>query len=55
MSNLEVPEPIINSPFDEPARHWHIAEGKTPEPRPGRRKAMYFHHDPGGGCMKRAA
>jgi len=42
MSSYEVPEPIINSPFDEPKQHWHIEEGKDPELRPGRRPAMYF-------------
>jgi hypothetical protein len=34
MSSYEVPEPIINSPFDEPKQHWHIEEGKDPELRP---------------------
>lgn len=46
MSGYEVPEPILNSPFDEPAEHWHIVEGETPERRPGRRPAMYFYRDP---------
>ncbi len=46
MSSYEVPEPIINSPFDEPKQHWHIEEGKDPEMRPGRRPAMYFYRDP---------
>ena len=46
MSRYEVPEPIINSPFDEPKQHWHIEEGKDPERRPGRRVAMYFYRDP---------
>jgi type III restriction enzyme len=46
MSSYEVPEPIINSPFDEPKQHWHIEEGKDPELRPGRRPAMYFYRDP---------
>ncbi|MEK7676849.1 MAG: DEAD/DEAH box helicase family protein [Verrucomicrobiota bacterium] len=46
MSSYEVPEPIINSPFDEPQQHWHIEEGKDPELRPGRRPAMYFYRDP---------
>ncbi len=32
---FEVPEPILNSPFDEPAEHWHMVEGETPERRPG--------------------
>src|SRR5437667_8730454 len=46
MSSREVPEPIINSPFDEPEQHWHIEEGKDPELRPGRRPAMYCYRDP---------
>jgi fido (protein-threonine AMPylation protein) len=46
MSGYEVPEPILNSPFEEPQEHWHIVEGETPERRPGRRPAMYFYRDP---------
>ena len=46
MSAYEVPQPILNSPFEEPQEHWHIVEGETPEQRPGRRPAMYFYRDP---------
>jgi type III restriction enzyme len=46
MSGYEVPEPILNSPFDEPSEHWHIVEGEQPERRAGRRPAMYFYRDP---------
>ncbi len=46
MSNFEVPEPIINSAFEEPQSHWYIQEGEPPEKRPGRRPAMYFYRDP---------
>lgn len=46
MTNYEVPEPILNSPFDEPILHWHIQEGETPRQLPGRRPAMYFYRDP---------
>ena len=46
MSSYEVPEPILNSPFEEPAEHWHIEEGAVPEQRPGRRPAGYFYRDP---------
>ncbi|WHZ21912.1 MAG: Type III restriction-modification enzyme, helicase subunit [Nitrospira sp.] len=46
MSGYEVPEPILNSPFDEPQAHWHIVEGEQPERRAGRRPAMYFYRDP---------
>lgn len=46
MSGYETPEPILNSPFDEPSEHWHIVEGEQPERRPGRRPATYFYRDP---------
>ncbi len=46
MSGCEVPQPIINSPFEEPQEHWHIIEGEAPEKKPGRRPAMYFYRDP---------
>ena len=42
----EVPQPILNSPFDEPIEHWHLEEGKPPERRQGRRPAGYFYRDP---------
>lgn len=41
MNAYEVPEPILNSPFEEPALYWHIEEGQTPEKRTGRRPAIY--------------
>lgn len=47
MAALEVSEPIINSPFEEPKAHWHIVEGETPEKRPGRRPAAYEYIKPG--------
>jgi type III restriction enzyme len=48
MSEFEVPQPIICSPFEEPGRHWHIEEGTAPtEPIPGRRPAHYFYREPG--------
>jgi hypothetical protein len=28
MSGYEVPNPILDSPFEEPAAHWHIEEGE---------------------------
>lgn len=51
MSAFEVPQPILNAPFEEPREHWHIehwhsAEGEVPETRPGRRPAMYYSRDP---------
>lgn len=42
MSNYEVPEPILNAPFSEPAQHWYIEEGREPELREGRRPAVVF-------------
>ncbi len=44
--NYEVPEPILNSPFEEPKEHWYIREGETPERRSGRRPAGYYYRDP---------
>jgi type III restriction enzyme len=46
MSNLEVLQPILNPPFDEPVEHGHIVEGEPAERRPGRRPAVYFYRDP---------
>jgi len=46
MSGYEVPEPIINTPYEEPEAHWNIVEGEAPERLPGRRPAMYFYRDP---------
>jgi type III restriction enzyme len=46
VSNYEVPQPILNSPFDEPKEHWHIVEGEPPDQRSGRRPAMYYYRDP---------
>src|SRR5215213_1443265 len=46
MSNYQVPEPIINSPYDEPKQHWNIVEGEQPQLLPDRRRAIYFYRDP---------
>jgi type III restriction enzyme len=46
MPDYEVPEPILNSPYKEPAEHWNIEEGASPEKRQGRRPAGYFYRDP---------
>jgi type III restriction enzyme len=46
MNRYEVPEPILNSPYEEPAEHWYLQEGEAPERRPGRRPAMYFYRPP---------
>lgn len=42
MSSYEVPEPILNSPFTAPARHWYIREGEQPDLRAGRRPALVY-------------
>ena len=47
MNPHEVPEPILNSPFEEPGEHWWITEHDPPERRSGRRPAMYFYRHPG--------
>jgi type III restriction enzyme len=42
MSNFEVPEPIINSPYLEPLSFWKISEGEPPVLMDGRRPASYY-------------
>ena len=37
-----VENPIINSPYEEPRKHWQIEAGKQPIVREGRRLASYF-------------
>ena len=46
MSAYEVEQPILNSPFEEPAQHWLIQEGHAPTRASGRRRAGYFYRDP---------
>src|SRR4051794_21669477 len=46
MSSFEVEQPILNSPFREPAEHWQIEEGRPPQRAEGRRHAGYFYRDP---------
>src|SRR6266508_1668841 len=46
MSSFEVAEPILNSPYDEPGRHWSLHEGRAPELGDGRRQAGYYFRDP---------
>ena len=46
MSNYEVPQPILNSPFDPPAEHWHIVEGEPPSRARAAASAVYFYRDP---------
>jgi type III restriction enzyme len=47
MAEFEVPQPIICSPYDEPAEHWLIQEGAEPRREPGRRRSHYFYRAPG--------
>ena len=47
MNTHEVSEPILNSPFEEPAVYWRISEHEPPVRRQGRRPAMYFYRPPG--------
>ena len=43
MSQAVIENPVINSPFDEPKRHFRFAEnGITDEILPGRRRSTYF-------------
>jgi type III restriction enzyme len=44
--NFEVATPILNCPFDEPAEHWIIEQGKPAVHAPGRRKAGYYYRSP---------
>jgi type III restriction enzyme len=52
MTSNEVPEPIINSPFEEPARHWLIVEGEPAEICDGRRPSVYYYRDPKQAIIK---
>ena len=46
MNNFEVEEPILNTPYEEPALHWLIEEGWPPEKKQGRRQGRVFYRDP---------
>jgi type III restriction enzyme len=48
---FEVPTPILNSPFIEPAEYWNLREGEPPECLPGRRQAGYYYRDPRAGVQ----
>ena len=48
---FEVPQPILNGPFDPPSSYWHLQEGEPPEQRPGRRAAGYWYRDPRKGVQ----
>ena len=40
--SFEVERPIINSPYEEPRRHWYIQEGEDPQLLEGRRSSFVF-------------
>lgn len=42
MSSFEVPEPILNSPYEEPSSYWYLREGDEPQQRPGRRPSIVY-------------
>lgn len=46
MSNFEVEQPILNTPFEEPQEHWWILEGEPAQRRRGRRPSLYFYREP---------
>src|SRR2546426_6970457 len=46
MNSFEVPDPILNSPFEEPKEHWRIAQGEPPARLSGRRTATYYYRPP---------
>jgi type III restriction enzyme len=46
VSQYEVPQPILNSPYEQPGSHWELAEGQPPVKRDGRRQAMYWYRPP---------
>lgn len=46
MFDFQVETPILNSPFLEPAKHWHIEEGTPPRIEEGRRRPVYFYRPP---------
>jgi len=50
MSEFEVPEPILNSPFEEPRAYWILEAGKSAEKGEGRRPAEYFYRPPSNGA-----
>lgn len=49
MSQHQVSQPILNSPYDEPKEHWELWPGKAPERAGGRRKALYWYRPPSKG------
>ncbi len=48
---FEVPQPILNGPFDVPTEYWLLREGEPPERVQGRRPAGYWYRDPRRGVQ----
>jgi type III restriction enzyme len=46
MTNFEVPNPVLNSPYEAPTQHWYLEKDSPPELRQGRREAGYWYRDP---------
>lgn len=46
MSEFEVPDPILNSPYEEPRLFWNLVQGEAPEKREGRRASEYYFRAP---------
>jgi type III restriction enzyme len=46
MVEFQVAEPILNSPYEEPARHWLIHDDRPAELASGRRLPIYFWRPP---------
>lgn len=47
MFDFQVTTPILNSPYEEPNRHWKIHEDQPAELVEARRKPVYFYRLPG--------
>lgn len=48
MSDFEVSQPILNSPYTEPESYWLIRRDAPAELQMGRRPAQYLYRDPAG-------
>jgi type III restriction enzyme len=49
---FEVPDPKLNSPYEEPNAHWRIVEGEPAEQVPGRRPALYYYRPAGQAAVE---
>lgn len=50
MAEFAVPQPILNTPFNEPVGLWCIEAGVPPEQCAGRWPSGYFLRDPDAAC-----